>query len=115
MKTTCRGWSSDGFSVEHRNVDVHVCGVCTCSWHKQCVADKRCRELFANGGSWGEERTLERLMRAKGRKMPRSWKDGYSWKKRRLATYDAKQKAQEEFEKLYFKKCRPVRVTVETI
>jgi hypothetical protein len=105
MKKTCRGWSSGGFGFRKKDVDVHVFGVCTCSWHKQCVAEKRCRSLFADGGTWGEFRQLQRLV---GRKLPRSWHDCKSQR-----TYDAKQKLVDGFEREFFQKCRPVQVTVE--
>ena len=107
MKRTCRGWSSGGFSVEHRNVDVQVRDVCTCSWRKECSARKRCRSLFESGGEWGAHRQLARFMGL--RKVPKRWND---WRNQKA--WQERQDNMDKFRKEFFRRCRPVRVTVET-
>lgn len=94
--------------MEHRDVDVAVRGVCTCKWHKQCVAEKRCRSLFENGGIWGAHRQLARLMGL--RKVPERWDN---WRNHKA--WQERVNNMERFRKEFLKRCRPVRVTVETV
>jgi hypothetical protein len=69
--------------------------------------------LFEGGGTIGVERRLAGLMKAEGKVMPKSWKDGWHWKNHSQATYDAKCKAMEEFKRQNFKLCKPVVVEIK--
>ena len=100
------GWGvPEDIRIDRDNVDVHLCGVCTCSWHKQCVAEKQCRKLFADGGMSGANRTLKYLM---GGKLPKGWGgDRYV-----RGVWEAKHEAMDIFRRDFFERCRPLRVEV---
>ncbi len=90
------------------NVDVTVCGMCTCDWHKrECVPEKRCEKLFGDGGTNGEIATLKRLM---GKDFPKNWRVDY-WKLSQ-ADYNALKDKVLEFEKAAYKACKRIRLTL---
>ena len=101
-----KGWAvKSDMEISIDGTTVELGGVCTCGWHKHCESSKRCASLFDYGGEDGAIRTLKRLM---GKKFPRSWAGiKPSWK----SLCDKRDK-QEEFEREYFKKCRPVMVEI---
>ena len=104
-----KGWAVK--NAEEITIDgatVEIGGVCTCSWRKEhCVSSKRCNMLFSNGGEYDVIKKLKRMM---GKKFPRSWSNpmGFSTQE----SYNARKKQEEEFEREYFKKCRPVQVEI---
>ena len=106
------GWSDGGRVEADGGIEVQVRGVCACEQHKRCDSSGRCLMLFEGGGSWGEERILARLMKAAGKAMPRTWKDGYHWRRHSLATYKAKEEAMDGFRRECFLRCKPVSVEV---
>jgi hypothetical protein len=108
----CRGWSDGGRAESGGGIEVNVRGVCACKQHAKCAASEKCEMLFKSGGSWGANKTLAALMREAGRTMPRSWKDGLTWRNSRLRTWKAKGEAMVGFERECFERCRPVVVEV---
>ena len=107
MKRTCHGWSSGGFHIDRDNLEVYVRGVCTCSFHKHCVAEGKCRMLFESGGEHGAKRELAGLMGL--RKVPKRWDN---WRNHKA--WQEREDNMEKFKKKFFKKCRRVWVTVMT-
>ena len=106
LLSTCRGWAVSCRASSDGGVNVSLCGICTGRWRKECVSLKRCRALFASGGTWGAHKTLANLKGLK--RVPKAW-DSYS------ASFQLHVKLGEEmdaFEKAYFKKCKPVVVQI---
>jgi hypothetical protein len=99
---SARGWGiPEQIKIDRENYDVNLCGVCTCSRHKECAGQKRCLDIFdRSGGTVQKMATLRRLM---GKSYPRrfgnGWERGYNHK--RAQRIDA---ATEEFEKKFFKR-----------
>lgn len=103
----CKGWSTDFQANSDGHVNVGVRGVCACSWHKECVSQKRCRKLFSDGGENGADRTLGELM---GKPLSRAWKHDRAWKD--MKTWQAKDKVKDDFERAFFRRCKPVVVEI---
>ena len=111
MRTNkAKGWGIVGhIGLDVDNVNVHLGGVCTCSWRKQhCLGTKRCQSLFEDGGNDGTIRQLKALM---GKDFPKAWENERLWvtdameaSKRSLAISDFKRK--------HFLKCRPVEIEI---
>ena len=107
-----RGWTT-GAGFDKDNIEVSLRNVCTCRQRHKCRSEGRCVLLFEGGGSLEQERVLRALMQNEGKKMPRSWANGWRNNRRRLSTYEAKEAVIEGFEREYFKACKPVTVEVK--
>ena len=100
----CKGWASGHCGVNSNGrVNVSIWGVCACGWHKECVSQKRCRKLFADGGENGADRTLSELM---GKPLPRAWRHDRVWKN--MNQWQVKTNTKGKFEREWFEKCKPV-------
>ena len=111
---TARGWGvPSNIAIITKNVDVGLCGVCTCSWReKHCVPIKACEHLFGRGGKWDEIPILRRLM---GKKFPKSWNKDHlrtSYTRQSDARDADRRVIIRKFERKWFKQCRPVTVEV---
>jgi len=104
-----KGWAiKSDMEITIDGATVVLSGICTCSWRKKhCETSKRCQMLFGRGGEYDVINKLKRMM---GKKFPKSWIDSMGFTS--ACGYQARQKKIEEFEREYFKKCRPVQVEI---
>ena len=112
MKKTAKGWGVPAdVSIGRDNVDVHLCGVCTCKWRKEyCLPVKSCERLFSGGGLQGQIRALKALM---GDDFPKDWGRMGLWRWS-PAQAQARDDAIRRFKEDAFKRCRALRVEVRT-
>lgn len=107
MAKSARGWGVPGrFNVNTDGTDTIACGVCTCKTRKDCALDKMCTRLFSNEGAVGKVNSLKRLM---GKSFPKKWNYSFSESYKIIRE---RQEKMEEFAIDAFKKCRPVRVSI---
>lgn len=94
--SSARGWSY-GCKVETHNhcTNVHVDNVCQCDYRRKCEREQRCGSLF-DCGTYDQDRLLRFLLRKKH--APQKWL--------------TRQAAIDKYERLYFRKCKPVVVKI---
>jgi hypothetical protein len=109
----CKGWTDGAEVSSGGDIEVGIGGICACKQHAECKVRQKCERLFSDGGAWGADKTLAELMKADGKRMPKSWRD---WFRKtgniRWVIYDAIEAAMSEFEKMAFLKCKPVVVEI---
>jgi len=112
VKRTAKGWGiPDRVGISRENVDVGVCGVCTCRWRREhCCRDRRCVRLFGSGGEQGRIAILKELM---GDEFPPDWGRSDLWRKS-MTQVRLRDEKIAEFEREAYRKCRPLRVEVRT-